>query len=67
MVDTLSDPTATFIDGPWGLAINQGPWFFSDGKLVAKAQIFVSNVLNGTVWRLDVLVTYGKGVTIKDE
>jgi hypothetical protein len=62
VVNTLSDPTATFIDGPWGLAINQGPSIGSK----ARAQIFVSNVLNGTVWRLDVTVS-GYGVTINDE
>jgi hypothetical protein len=58
VVDTLSDPNATFIDGPWGLAINQ--------KIGRAAQIFVSNVLNGRVWRLDVSVDRF-GVTIKDE
>jgi hypothetical protein len=58
VVNTLSDPTATFIDGPWGLAINQKP--------NQKAQLFVSNVLNGTVWRLDVSVG-GGGVKINDE
>jgi len=45
VVNTLSDPTGTFIDGPCGLAINLG--FF-------ESQIFVSNLLNGSVWRLDV-------------
>jgi len=58
VVSTLSDPKATFIDGPWGLAINQR--FF-------ESQIFVSNVLNGTVWRLDVSVSEFHGVTINDE
>jgi len=58
VVNTLSDPTATFIDGPWGLAINQKP--------NNRAQLFVSNVLNGTVWRLDVSFN-GGGVTINDE
>jgi hypothetical protein len=62
VVNTLSDPTATFIDGPWGLAINQGPWVGSK----ARAQVFVSNVLNGTVWRLDVTVN-NYGVVINDE
>lgn len=37
----------TFLDGPWDLAIDD------DG---ASAHIFVSNVLNGTVSRLDVAV-----------
>jgi sugar lactone lactonase YvrE len=45
---------ATFLDGPWGLAINdQGD----------SAQIFVANVLNGTVSRLDCQVDSG-GVTV---
>jgi len=43
VVTTLTD--RTFLDGPWDLTINdQG----------SRAQIFVSNVLNGTVSRLDV-------------
>lgn len=58
VVDTLIDPAGVFIDGPWGMAINQ--------KSNRKAQIFVSNVLNGTVWRLD--VSFGReGVSIDDE
>ena len=45
VVTTLTDPT--FLDGPWDLTINdQG----------SEAQIFVSNVLNGTVSRLDVTI-----------
>jgi len=43
LVDTLSDPD--LLDGPWDLTIVDGFFF---------AQIFVSNVLNGTVTRLDV-------------
>jgi DNA-binding beta-propeller fold protein YncE len=39
---------ATFLDGPWDLALDD------DGGLV---HLFVSNVLNGTVARLDVLIT----------
>jgi hypothetical protein len=41
VVDTITSP----LDGPWGLAINS-----RDTK---TAQVFVSNVLNGTVTRLD--------------
>jgi hypothetical protein len=45
LVQTLTD--ATFLDGPWDLAIDDhGAW----------ARIFVSNVANGTVSRLDVKV-----------
>jgi hypothetical protein len=64
IVNTLSDPTATFIDGPWGMAINQGRWGWSGYQ--KTAQIFISNVLNGTVWRLDVTVG-ASGVKINDE
>jgi len=45
---------AKFLNGPWDLAIDD------DG---GHAQIYVSNVLNGTVARLDVTVT-SKGVTV---
>lgn len=49
---TLSD--STFLDSPWDLTINdQG----------SRAQIFVSNVLSGTVSRLDVAVSMS-GVTV---
>jgi hypothetical protein len=51
-VATWTDPE--FLDGPWDLAIDD------DG---ARAHIFVSNVLNGTVSRLDVAVS-GTGVTV---
>ena len=45
VVTTLTD--RTFLDGPWDLTIND------QGSI---AQIFVSNVLNGTVSRLDVMI-----------
>jgi hypothetical protein len=45
-VQTFNDPR--FLDGPWDLAVND------EGD---TAHIFVSNVLNGTVSRLDVTVT----------
>jgi len=51
-LQTLADPT--FLDGPWDLALDD------DG---ARAHVFVSNVLNGTVSRLDVLVA-AKGLTV---
>jgi hypothetical protein len=45
VVNTLSD--STLLDGPWDLTINdQG----------AKAQVFVSNVLSGTVTRIDLKI-----------
>ena len=51
-VQTLTD--ATFLDGPWDLALDDhGAW----------AHIFVSNVANGTVSRLDVTVG-AKGLTV---
>jgi hypothetical protein len=51
-VQTLTD--ATFLDGPWDLAIDDhGTW----------ARIFVSNVANGTVSRLDVTVS-DKGLKV---
>ena len=51
-VQTLTD--STFLDGPWDLAIDDhGGW----------AHIFVSNVKNGTVSRLDVTVG-AKGLTV---
>jgi hypothetical protein len=43
---------ATLLDGPWDLAIND---------LGSFAQIFVSNVLNGTVTRLNVTAGDGDG------
>ncbi len=45
---------ATYLDGPWDLAIDD--WG-------ATAHVFVSNVLNGTVSRLDLAVG-GTGVTV---
>jgi DNA-binding beta-propeller fold protein YncE len=52
LVQTLSDKQ--FLDGPWDLALDD------HGD---HAHIFVSNVLNGTVSRLDVAVE-AKGVTV---
>jgi hypothetical protein len=46
LVETLTD--ATFLDSPWDLTIDD------DGN---RAQIFVANVLSGTVTRLDVAVS----------
>src|SRR5579863_5459225 len=47
-LQTWTDPV--FLDGPWDLAIDD------DGS---SAHVFVSNVLNGTVARLDVAVDSG--------
>jgi hypothetical protein len=48
VVETLTDPK--LIDGPWDLTINEhGPF----------AQVFVSNVLSGTVTRIDLRVPRG--------
>ena len=54
LVQTWTDPV--FLDGPWDLALDD------DG---AQAHIFVSNVLNGTVSRLDVTVASGKLALLK--
>jgi hypothetical protein len=48
LVNTLAN--ATFLDGPWDLTIND------QGN---TAQVFVANVLNGTVTRLDVSMMNG--------
>jgi hypothetical protein len=53
LVATLTDHT--FFDSPWGLATND---------LGDTAQIFVANVLSGTVSRLDVTVT-AAGIVIQ--
>jgi hypothetical protein len=52
---TWSDPVD--LDGPWDLAIDDHG---------AQAHVFVSNVLNGTVVRLDVSVSAG-GVELKEK
>jgi hypothetical protein len=52
LLQTLTNPT--FLDGPWDLALIDGG---------SQAQIFVSNVLNGTVSRLDVAVN-ANGLTV---
>jgi hypothetical protein len=51
-LQTWTDPV--FLDGPWDLAINDNG---------GHAQVFVANVLNGTVTRLDVAVG-AAGVTL---
>jgi hypothetical protein len=55
----LADAKKAFIDGPWGLAINS--------ESSTAAQLFVSNLINGTVWRLDVAVGGMTGVTLTSE
>jgi uncharacterized protein (TIGR03118 family) len=53
---TLSD--STLLDGPWDLAVNdQGD----------HVQLFVANVLNGTVTRVDLLVPTGGTPTVQKE
>jgi hypothetical protein len=55
-VGTISD--SAMLNGPWDLTIHdQG----------SKAQVFVSNVLSGTVTRLDVTVSKKNGVVVKDK
>jgi len=48
--------TSKMINGPWGLALHEGQ---------SGAQLFVSNVLDGTVTRLDVAFDQG-GVTVQN-
>jgi len=52
LVATFNDPT--LLDSPWDLTINDGG---------STAQVFVSNVLSGTVTRLNVSIS-GSGVTL---
>lgn len=52
LVQTWTDPV--FLDGPWDLAIDDHG---------TRAHVFVSNVLNGTVSRLDIGVAAG-GLTL---
>jgi len=52
VMQTWTDPV--FLDGPWDLAIDDHG---------TRAHVFVSNVLNGTVSRLDVAVAAG-GLTL---
>ncbi len=54
LVETWKD--STFLDGPWDLTIDD------DGS---HSHLFVSNVLNGTVSRLDVSVVSGKVQLLK--
>ena len=54
-LQTWKDPV--FLDGPWDLAIDDHG---------SQASIFVSNVLNGTVSRLDVAVT-PSGLTLREK
>jgi hypothetical protein len=53
VIHSWTDPV--FLDGPWDLAIDDHD---------SEAHVFVSNVLNGTVSRLDITVTSG-GVTLQ--
>jgi DNA-binding beta-propeller fold protein YncE len=52
-VQTWTDPV--YLDGPWDLAIDDHD---------SAAHVFVANVLNGTVARLDITVS-GDGVTLQ--
>ena len=56
VVTTLSDPK--LLDGPWDLTINdQG----------GRAEVFVSNVLNGTVTRIDLKIPNGGNPIVESE
>jgi hypothetical protein len=50
MVTTISGPS---VDGPWGLAVNDRG---------SHAELFVSNALNGTVVRIDLVIRHGAPV-----
>ncbi|HEY7311872.1 MAG TPA: TIGR03118 family protein [Gemmataceae bacterium] len=56
-VGQISDPT--LLQGPWDLAIGK-----TDGS---HAQVFVSNVLSGTVTRLDLLIPRGGTPMVESE
>jgi len=55
VVNTL---TGAFINGPWGLAISQ------KGN---QATLYVSNLIDGTVWRLQATVSNKTGITLTSE
>ena len=56
VVTTISDPT--LLDGPWDLTINdQG----------SQAQVFVSNVLNGMVTRIDLKIPNGGNPIVESQ
>jgi hypothetical protein len=56
VVDTLSDPN--LLDGPWDLTIrDRGD----------RAQVFVSNVLSGTVTRIDLMIPRGGNPIVESE
>ena len=56
VVTTLSD--SLFLDGPWDLTVNdQG----------STAQVFVSNVLNGVVTRIDLSISKGGDPIVESE
>jgi uncharacterized protein (TIGR03118 family) len=56
-VANLTDPNNVLIDGPWDLTVNdQG----------TTAQVFVSNVLNGTVTRIDLSIPSGQNPSVVD-
>ena len=54
LVANLSDPN--LLDGPWDLTVND------EGN---KAQVFVSNVLSGTVTRIDLAIPHGGVPTVQ--
>jgi hypothetical protein len=55
VVETLSDPN--LLNGPWDLAVNDNG---------ATAQVFVSNVLSGTVTRIDLSVPFSGAPVVQD-
>jgi hypothetical protein len=70
VVNTITDPHADFIDGPWGLVTTIPSDFLDVASIPAKgvpASIYVSNVLNGTVWRLDGTYNFTNGFALASE
>ncbi len=56
LIDMLTD--AALLDGPWDLTVRQGD---------DRAQVFVSNVLSGTVTRLDLVIPDGGNPVVESE
>jgi len=55
LVETLTD--SVLLDGPWDLTVND---------VGNRAQVFVSNVLNGTVTRINLKTTHSGGIAVEN-
>lgn len=56
--NVINSLTGSFINGPWGLAITQR---------LNKVTLYISNLLDGTVWRLEATINGKKGLTLTSE